>query len=305
MNREDVFMTLRCAAIDSMHVIREYQLGNRKITRPAIIKGYDKTLLTEADIASGEAGVCVLMQLPAEEYDINPEDSIGRATPGARYVVLFDNLDGTRSFNNGLKTSTIIIALYDRHLRKVIFCLIGEPVSGEFRYAWLSDTKEAFLMRFGEKGYIGPVPIQVTKNDLDGQASVFMDAYEQGFPLSLEQYLRLQANIAKLGQTTTEPQAAVRVMLPGSNGLNQALVANGWQGAVGGVTTAMGGPWDAAGVMLVIAAGGFARAFKKQTDGTYVEADPLDPMSYDIVIYGNNQFTVDLLTLAFQASVQQ
>jgi fructose-1,6-bisphosphatase/inositol monophosphatase family enzyme len=50
--------------------------------------------------------------------------------------------------------------------------------------------------------------------------------------------------------------------MPVSNGLNHALVANGGFGARAAVTTALGGPWDAAGVFLVQKAGGAVLGFK-------------------------------------------
>lgn len=38
-----------------------------------------------------------------------------------------------------------------------------------------------------------------------------------------------------------------KIQMPGSNGLNHALVANGGAYAAGAITTAIGGPWDVAG----------------------------------------------------------
>ena len=47
-----------------------------------------------------------------------------------------------------------------------------------------------------------------------------------------------------------------KLLIPGSNGLIQALVANGNDRVAGGITTSMGVPQGAFGVMLVLGAGG-------------------------------------------------
>ncbi len=86
--------------------------------------------------------------------------------------------------------------------------------------------------------------------------------------------------------------------MPGSNGLHQALVANGGERLVGSITLAMGGPWDVCGVRLVLNAGGVARAFERTSAGALREQDPLDPEAYDMLITGNNKDTADFLTRA-------
>jgi len=73
----------------------------------------------------------------------------------------------------------------------------------------------------------------------------------------------------------------------------------------GSITTAIGGPWDVCGVKLVLNAGGAARAFavfeeRVETTGhppalVLEPRNPLDVMSYDILVCGNSCETVDSL----------
>jgi fructose-1,6-bisphosphatase/inositol monophosphatase family enzyme len=86
------------------------------------------------------------------------------------------------------------------------------------------------------------------------------------------------------------------VQMMGSNGLHHALVANGSEGVAGAITTAIGGPWDVSPVLLVLEAGGAARAFAVDTKGKFVEKNPLQTASYHFLVTGHDQTMVDCLS---------
>jgi hypothetical protein len=88
----------------------------------------------------------------------------------------------------------------------------------------------------------------------------------------------------------------VKLLLPGSNGLNHSLVANGGENLMGAITTAIGGPYDIGGVLLVLNAGGKAKAFRIDENRQLIEVDPLDVLAADLLISGNTQETVDILS---------
>lgn len=89
----------------------------------------------------------------------------------------------------------------------------------------------------------------------------------------------------------------------GSNGRHLALVAGGKGGVVGSVTTAVGGPWDVAGALLVMEAGGAAVGLSKTGFGHYEECDPLRVGEYDVLIAANSMETLKYLKGEFQRSL--
>ncbi len=279
------------AVLASMTVLRAYQLGERILpAEGSDIKPLDQSLLSRADRESGEVAMKILSKLPLK-YDIKPEDTKGRTTPGAQNVVMYDNADGTRPLVNGLKTSTVILAVYDLKKKKVVFVIIGEPISGDIWYGGDSTPPmRCNKYKRGDK----PKPIQVNQHPLDGQATVFIDYVNKiGFARKTKDGSRQIFNGEESKEIwNTVYDLGVNILMPGSNGQHQAMVANGGEKTVAGLTLAMGGPWDAAGVFLVILAGGYARAFKRSENG-FSEQDPLDPTSYDIAVYGNCKEAVD------------
>ncbi len=283
----------------AMMAVYDYQIGNRRLVAPAEIKAHDATLLTQCDKDSDVAAKAHLLTLPTE-YDIQPEDGDGRTTPGAEYLVWLDNLDGTRPFTNGLITSTVILAVYDYAVRQLVWCAIGEPISGRI---WISslpgqETKGAWLVGMSHQNQTlsVPRPIQVNADPLDGQATVLMDL-AKGFPRkgkdnSVRQILTNNQVHNLINAVTAQ---GPYVLVYQSNGCQQAAVANGGEKMVASITTAMGGEWDAAGVLLVLEAGGAARAFRRNDDHTLTEADPLDPFSYDLLVCANSKTAADQL----------
>ena len=285
------------AAAASMRVIRDYQLLNKSRHDITIIKE-DDTYQTAVDRESAQAAINLLRGLPSY-YEIKAEDGTTPENPSATNIILMDNLDGTNAFVLDLPTSTVIIADYDKQKRRIASCLIAEPVRGRI---WLATGKQVTIMtQFKEdrSGTTLPKVVKVWKGLLSRKTSTIFLDISHGFTRK-ERQLMTDEDVARLfGNLNTK----AKILLPGSNGLMHALVASGGEGLAGGITTAMGGEWDVAGIFLVLRAGGFARAFRINENRMLTEADPLDPFAYDTVAFGNSRETVDILVDAIKASI--
>lgn len=278
------------ALYESMKTVRRYQHGisDDVETKP------DFTIVTPADKASEAAGKEVLRKISSlySNIIIHGEETGAEGEGDTR--IYLDALDGSMPYTIGTGTSTVIIAVVDEKTGEVFYCLVGEPQSGKvWRVAQNEECKVSyfdFSFSIVSQDFTWWSPVHTYQGVLDGKSRVFIDSYP-GFTkngrtiLSTEQLNALHARI----------QEKSGMLMLGSNGLHHALVANGGKGAVGAITTAIGGPWDVCPVLLVLAAGGFARAFA-QTEVGLVEKDPLCVALYDIVITGNSKETVDTLS---------
>jgi fructose-1,6-bisphosphatase/inositol monophosphatase family enzyme len=195
-------------------------------------------------------------------------------------ALLIDPLDGTRAFSSGLATSTTILGAYDSTEKQVVGCVVGEVATGR---VWSAFGDSPTQLRHRKAVSVWPKP-------MDEQSTVFLDV-SHGFARN-HRVILSDAQMARLfGQLNGE----FKLSIPGSNGLIQALVANGGQKVAGSITSAIGGPWDVCGVKLVLNAGGFAKAFhlgQDQDKCWLEERDPLNVMDYDILICGNELHTV-------------
>lgn len=249
----------------------------------------DETLLTLVDGMSEQAGKKILREAFPDISFVGEET--GRTGQSTRFEFWYDPLDGTAPFSIGAPTSTVIAALYDNEQKELVVVVIAEPayrriwsaIKGQGCYLRVYDDKDSEIYHGGRMVWSG---------DFARGTGVFCD-FTQGFKrdkgirqiLTDEQALKFTSILAE----------KTRLLLMGSNGAHQAYVAEGRDKVVGGITTAMGGAWDAAGVLLVTEAGGTAIAYAMTEDGVLKPEDPVDPMSYDILIYGNCESTVDTL----------
>ncbi len=256
----------------SMRVVRTYQRTNCIGVETKL----DSTIVTSADRASDEAGKNKLRKI--QNVAIHGEES---GVEGEGDIVIYlDPLDGSMPYTMGAMTSTVITAAVERKSGKVLYCLVGDPSSERVWSAEIGGVCESSFMSR---------PVHVCDGVLDRKSRVFIDSYP-GFTKNGRTIL----STAQLNALHTCIQEKSGMLMLGSNGLHHALVANGGKGAVGAITTAIGGPWDVCPVLLVLAAGGFARAFAQTTEGL-VEKNPLCVASYDIVITGNTEGTVNTL----------
>lgn len=273
------------AVLASSAVVKDFQAGNLQLTTLAETKR-DGTLVGECDVRSGEAGRAILEALPRDIFELKFEDVAGEINQMARYRVDNDNLDGTRPFTNGAMTSTVILGVFDKEKGQYVYCIVCEPISGR---VWQADIENSTILRRIVDGeLIDPEPIQVNTDDLNGKATIFLGPHAKGYSLNLEQYSNLVQNLLYAITKPERPDIFPHLAMLGSNGLHEALVANGAQGAVVGIMPAIGGPWDAAGVLLVIAAGGSAIGLSIY-GSEVVEHNPLDPGGYNLLVFANNE----------------
>lgn len=271
------------ATRQSMEIVRVYQICGHGDS--ANVKRSDATLVTRVDHESGTAmKKCLYEDFPDTPYRI---EDVGSDTGRTGYVFLGDPLDGTRAFVNGLATSTVILGLYSLERCQVVACVIGESATGRI---WItsnfSEPKLIIEDTDVSRGF------HVNDTPLGEQATVLIDV-NHGFKRDGRQIL-LDADVARLFQRLGEYPA--KVLMPGSNGLNHALVANGGERLVGAITTAIGGPWDVCGAHLVLTAGGAAKAYRLLPDRRLEEKDSLDVLSYDLLVAGNSASTVESLS---------
>lgn len=267
------------AVLTSMGVVLRGQFVSK--AGPVEFKTHDGTIVTTWDKQSEAVGRQYML---AHFPDIPFFGEEGGESVGAdeRYVILFDPLDGTSLFALRGTGSTVIWSLYDRIEKKIKGTIIGEPALGRLWSA--SEGNGCVLRQYDARGDCTlSETCKVWAEPLSRKSTVLLDV-SHGFrrknadgstcEIFSDNTLRsLMCDVTKLS----------KLLMLGSNGLHHALVANGGHGAAGAITTAMGGPFDACGVQLVLEAGGYAAAFKAWQDGLY-EVDPLDPLNYDVVV---------------------
>lgn len=274
--------TLIKAVNAGMEIVRQNQ-GGHLPDNPEVKN--DKTLVTVIDHRVETEMTRILRQSFGEDVHVSREE--GGESGKGEIVLLIDPLDGTRAFTNGMMSSTVILAAYDHSKKQVAGCVVGEAATGRLWYAFENERT-----RLGGR----KSEVSVWPHELNDQATVFLDV-SHGFTRKGRQIL----TDYQLACLFDELNSKVKLFMPGSNGLQQALVANGGQKVVGSITTAIGGPWDVCGVKLVLNAGGTAKAFRAVETGDmyparyFITCDPLDVMSYDILVCGNSQETVDSL----------
>ncbi len=266
---------LTAAVVAGMRVVRTYQ-GR---ATPAEVKA-DKTLVTQVDHKSEQVMLEVLEGIP-ETY-IWAEEG-GPGSEKEKTAILIDPLDGTRAFTNGLMTSTVIAATYEHTGKCMSRCVIGEPASGRIWCASRStDTRLIWYEFVSGDHRPDKIPSCWGKHKrvsmpLD-QCIVFLDV-SHGFTRKGRKIFTDKQTAQLFGLLNSE----VKILMPGSNGLHQALVANGDDSVAGSITLAIGGPWDVCGALLVERSGGSCRAYKMGPSGL-VECSPLDVYTYDILV---------------------
>ncbi len=282
MGPADYFESMQKAVRAGMKIVRRCQVEGRE--GAAEVKDTDATLLTTVDRESGQAMRNLLHELhPNVPTSI---EDVGGENISDSFLFLGDPIDGTRAFVNGLTTSTVIQGLYSFETRQVIACVVGEPISGRI---WQSFNHVCTLTFESVPDTLRTT--SVCKEKFGEQATVIIDV-NHGFKRKGRQIL-CDDSVTSLFKLLTDFPA--KILMPGSNGLQQALVANGGERLVGAITTAIGGPWDVCGVHLVLSAGGHAIAYRKDDQRGLVEEDPLDVLNYDLLVVGNNKETTRVL----------
>ncbi len=267
------------ACRESMAKISEYQMDE---SDPSIEEKEDASLLTPADVASQEIGRGILQSLGFSYW--GEEGPTKGFIGGNRHGGIHDPLDGTGAFAIGLPTPTVIVGIYDRESKKVVACATGEPVSGRI---WTASTETPTTICGKQR--------RVWQGN--EKSAVFLDV-SHGWKSRGRQILTDAGN-ARLYEAINRH---FKILIPGSNGLMQALVANGRERMAGSITTAVGFPGDVCGALLVKQAGGFLKAYERKDDGSLAETDPLNPLEIDALICTGNEQTLWYLAGAFEAA---
>ncbi len=277
-----IVKTMERTVLASCEVIRPFAMGLRSLGDVSVKA--DETLLTAVDKMSEDVGKVILRDAFPDIPFIGEEG--GQSGANARYEFWYDPLDGTAPFVIGTPTSTVICALYDNIECVLKAVVIAEPA---YQRVWSAIRGQGSYFR------VADIPKQkrvVWPGDLGRGTGVFCD-FTQGF--KRDKGVRQIFSDHQALVLTTQLAANTRLLLLGSNGAHQAYVADGRDKVAGGITTAMGGPWDAAGALLVMEAGGAAKAFSMDKS-ILSERNPLNPKSYDILVYGNSPQTTETLT---------
>lgn len=198
-------------------------------------------------------------------------------------------------FSGQAPTPTTISGLHDYESGQIQAVTTGEPSTGRL---WYSNGQKTY------RGWLDPTnPIidgvqecQVWEGSHADNGMVLIDnlrAFSRAQPNGASKLIMSNPNLLSLLGTLQVNN--VNVQNYGSNGLHHALVANGGEGVAGAITTAMGGPWDTAGALAVLTAGGVAEGFRVTDDRRLESADPFDPFAYDICVSASNPKTLDFL----------
>jgi hypothetical protein len=245
----------------------------KSFLRPSGTKKTDGTQVTDTDKMSQAVAKALLATV--EMPILAEEDEKVRPTLLCPLIIL-DPLDGTSWWISGNASQVTVMIGTLNAKGEIDRAVVYQPITGRLQFARLGYGAYATnVSNYLEADIVRSVFCRVTKVDKKpivawDRTWNFTKSGYQDIPKSAldKLYCDLGNNYKVLG---------------GPNGINHALVAWGGDGVLAGITTALGGGWDATGVLLVIEAGGCATAFK---DG--VEVNPLLVLDYNILITAAN-----------------
>lgn len=281
---------------------REIYLRSLSVESAALqlsVKSSDESLVTVVDRQMGRmirerlSAVYPAARFSIEDDTIAPSRQQGFIQDTLAPIFLVDPLDGTRPFSIGAQTSTAIISLVNPANKQIVAAVICELATGRImsscgdrpRLSW--NGAESFC--------------SVSPQTLSVQSSLFLD-YARGFARNAQQVTsasqssKLLLGLNELGHLS----------MLGSNGLHHLMVAAGRAGAVGGITMAVGGPWDLGGAFLILKAGGHCKALLfRGGDCVKSDCNPLNPFEYNVLIYGNSSQTVQAIYEKLEAATHK
>ncbi|MEK6840538.1 MAG: inositol monophosphatase family protein [Nanoarchaeota archaeon] len=278
------------ALVPAAIYIRGAILGDVDLSK-YLVKG-DKTAVTIVDKES-EAISRPIILAGFPELALKQEETKGiLGNPNSNLKIYHDPLDGTGGFLMGGATPTIILAAYDALVKEVLACSTMEPSTGRFWFS--SKGNGAFLKRFDyqTQRFDSQEGRQIRVNDKEGlKGSHVLVDVDHGFEREALNGEKRQILLpeGRRGLSRSIESSGGKVASFYTNGGHYAYVATGRPTLVGCVTTAIGGPFDVAGLRHVIEAGGIARCYeivdRKLSSQGYQEQNI---ESADIVIATNN-----------------
>jgi fructose-1,6-bisphosphatase/inositol monophosphatase family enzyme len=296
--------TAKEALAVSSTYIRDVILGNVDLSH-YLTKG-DKTAVTMIDKKSQELAKPIILR-DLSNYRLNQEESNEEeGNFNSRIVIYHDPLDGTGGFLMGAPTPSVILAAYDSVKKQVLAVGTMEPTTGRLWFsangegAWLNRfdyQTEKWLSTDGE-------PIRVNQQDIQG-SHVLVDVSHPFSRLGGTKPILYTGGCRAL--TTSLESKGAKVASFYTNGGHYALVASGRPTLVGNITTAIGGPFDVAGLLHVVEAGGVAQCYEiSNKDGLrnlQWLSKTQDIELADIVIAANNPQNLEHLKTATQVAV--
>jgi fructose-1,6-bisphosphatase/inositol monophosphatase family enzyme len=247
-----------------------------------------------------------IIQTNFSDCELIQEEAGNRGNPNSNIRIYHDALDGSWPFLLGGICSTLILATYNKSKRRVEAVATMEPESGRFWYADRENNTTLSIFNYDNGKFEGERDIHVNNQDIKrGKVLVdcttpFSRPMDDG-PLKLIFSQRGRRKLTDLLEETGASEFSF-----GTNGLHYSLIALGRPLAIGTITTAKGGPYDVAPLLLVKQAGGAAQCYEIR-EGKKRRLFPLehaeDIERADIVIAANNPQNLEKIFEAARKAV--
>jgi len=277
--------------------IRNVILGNENVGE-YIEKG-DKTLVTKVDLKSQELATPIIRHY-FPNFGLNQEEAENELGDiSSRYKLYHDPLDGTGGFLIGGCTPTVILGLYDTLLNEWVAVSTMEPISGRFWFSSKNEGAYVNVFDYSKESWVYDEGKQIYVNNQSLDGGLVLVDVGFGFNRSLDDgtnKLVLDQEGRRRLSTNIEEKGAKEMSFC-TNGGHYALVANGNPVLAGNITTAIGGPYDIAGVLHVKEAGGYIGALLIKNEERRMERleNPQDIRNADIVVASNSEDNLEKL----------
>jgi fructose-1,6-bisphosphatase/inositol monophosphatase family enzyme len=272
----------------SSDYIRKAILGEVDLTG-YLIKG-DKTAVTVVDRTSQIIALPTIKR-DLGQYKLNQEESDQETGNLESNIIIYhDPLDGTGGFLVGGPTPTVILGAYDSKEKEVLACGTMEPSTGR---AWFSAKGEGawtnvFDYSTKKWKHENGLPIKVNNHKIKDNSIVLVDVTH---PFKRKTKDGLREILTKQGRRTLSDElenAGAKEATFYSNGSHYSLTAQGRPLLVGNITTAIGGPFDIAGLLHVNEAGGESNCYNISPSRELIQTQGQDIQNCDLVIAANN-----------------
>ena len=300
-NNADFASMIKEALPASGRYIRDAILGNINLS-DYLIKG-DNTAVTAVDKKSQDIALPIIKKYFPNARINQEESKVDSGNLDADIIIYHDPLDGTKGFLIGGPTPTVIIAAYDKKNKEFLATATMEPATGRIWQSYKNDGATLSLYSYAlrqhqESSYQS---IRVNNAPLKN-GTVLVDvghAFARTTPTGVKQILT-QDNRRDLSNNIESLDAKEYSFQ--TNGGHYALVSTGRPSLVGCITTAIGGPYDIAGMLHVKEAGGAIRSFTITNRILSALENPMDIANTDIVIAANTEENLEKLTSAVRKS---
>lgn len=247
---------------------------------------------TYASFVDEQAEQIALPYLRKAGLEVTTEESGIHGASEGDEIILLDPLDGTIDFLAGGSNHVVIAATLNRKTMLVTRSVVIEVVSGMVRFA--VTGKGTYSFQFRGKNLEADLASARQDHVWEGKVSQSTRLLVDFAPLFKKGGAYPEVPHERWCRFTAELYAKTGIGNLFSNGMHRGLVSGGGARIVGAVTTALGGPWDVAPVLLELEAGGYAKAFS--TAGNSLdEVDPLDVTRYNYLVSGNSRETVEVI----------